>query len=204
MYHTWFGVPLSYLQPYARGMVKDHTFPLFWHPSVWYGFNWVQSNCQIYPKSGCVVTSVRLVWYILLESQNPTPRHKKFGWRYLGKRKELPVIRWWLNDQIFSAITDFWEQKFKFRNQTLKNAYVFSLWWYCIGYVKSCQRSPGGKMPRFSEISEKCVFFWFGENQRLYPPQIIWVCPDIWFFFQFYITDFCQTSESLGKSVILK
>ena len=48
---------------------------------------------------------------------------------------------------------------------------------------------------------------WFGliqkEEQRLYPPQIIWVCPDIWFFFQFHITDICQTSESFSKSVNL-
>ena len=39
-------------------------------------------------------------------------------------------------------------------------------------------------------------------RQRLYPPQIIWVCPDIWVFSVLHHRH-CQTSESFSKSVNL-
>jgi len=42
----------------------------------------------------------------------------------------------------------------------------------------------------------------FPGSQRLYPPQIIWVCPDIWVFSVLHHRH-CQTSESFSKSVNL-
>ena len=62
----------------------------------------------------------------------------------------------------------------------------------------------------FEKYSDPCFQFvhsflkniFQSRKQRLYPPQIIWVCPDIWVFSVLHHRH-CQTSESFSKSVDL-